>query len=850
MDQKAPKAENPSDTTPGCSTGDEGATSAIQQSQGSGNMTVLDGQERETGHMDVQECYKDEDVVAFSETETSVTQIAGHSQVSGQGNKVINIGPNSTVTIFHGTSDDTNTVPSIGSPTEDFPLAQCQDALRAYFKTRMSYLHPLAWNETYTVKIQDVFTTVDLVTRTQQGGNIKRRALPSTVDALSARPDCPQPRRILVEGNAGIGKTTEVSKLAFDWAESEGRSPILEKYDLVFPIALRKVGESQSLAGCIFDQLLPEDVPFQESDLETYLKGNDRVLIILDGFDEWSKHEEHDVTKLLTGKILRECSLLVTTRPSNTPQLHSLMCPDTRVEITGFSQDNVRTYIHKFFKGDQGKAAALVKKMDSSLIPSGILATPILLLLTCIMWEENPDMVLGGRIGPLYDELVSFIIRRHCAKNNVASNQGIPDNIRDALLCAGALAFNGLLQNNLVYNKEDVARYCSGDSLQVLVLLGILHRQESPSRLNPSDQFSFSHKTMQEYFAGLYFAKTLQGEPVQQPTLNTYLRTAQSVRDLENVVVFACAKLGCEADVLLAHLVKIYQQEVEPLSYASSDCKYVNPSLYSKCRATGNEEEIKSHVDLNFIRYQTYLEIALLCFYESGCLSQFENIFLTKGFIQFSDVGPRVYNALGHVLKKIPSESLRNLTCLWLVNSWQCFVVPIMDTLKMMNLSELSLRSACLGGHDSNTGPCARLSQQLPHLTGLRKLVLSWNSLLCSDLLVLLPSLKTLVNLEELYLSGNRFAGCGKSLAELPCSLRSLKALKVYKCGLSLEEVLQIAIAVVQHCPKMTEFDYRRNKTGPGGDEKVLAVLRGKWPDATYRRGSRSVILGQPKPPS
>ncbi|KAI8504942.1 hypothetical protein Bbelb_170510 [Branchiostoma belcheri] len=779
----------PSETTPGCSTGDEGATNAIQQSQGSGDMTLLDPERETCGVLDVQECYHDGDVVAFSETETTVTQIVDNSQVSGQGNKVINIGPNSTVNIFHGTTEDTNTVPSIGSPIEDFPLAQCQDVLRAYFNGRMSYLHPLAWNKTFTMKIQDVFTTVDLVTRTQQGGNIERHALPSTVDALSARPDCPQPRRILVEGNAGIGKTTEVSKLAFDWAESEGRSLILEKYDLVFPIALRKVGESQSLAECIFDQLLPEDVPFQESDLETYLRGNDRVLIILDGFDEWSKHEEHDVTKLLTGKILRDCSLLVTTRPSHTPQLHSLMCPDTRVEITGFSQDNIRTYIHKFFKGDQDKAAALVKKMDSSLIPSGILATPILLLLTCIMWEENPDMVLGGRIGPLYDELVSFIIRRHCARYNIASNQGIPDNIRDALLCAGALSFNGLLQNNLVYNKEDVAKYCSGDSLQELVLLGILQRQESPSRLNPSDQFSFSHKTMQEYFAGLYFAKKLQGEPVQQPTLNTYLRTAQSVRELENVVVFACSKLGCEADVLLAHLVKIYQEE-------------------------------------------------------------FENIFLTKGVIQFSHVGPRVYIALEYVLSEIPPESLRNLEVLQLSETSQCFVVPIIDSLKMMNLSELNLKSACLGGHDPNTGPCARLSQQLPHLTGLRKLVLSVNDLLCLDLLVLLPSLKTLANLGELNLSGNDLAGCGKSLAELLCSLRSLEVLWVLGCGLSLEDVLQISTAVVQHCPKMTEFGYGLNMTGPGGDEKVQDVLRGKWPDATYEWGSRSVILGQPKPPS
>eukprot|EP00058_Branchiostoma_floridae_P010479 XP_002595967.1 hypothetical protein BRAFLDRAFT_96740 [Branchiostoma floridae] len=760
------------------------------------------------------ECYNDGDVVAFSETENAVTQITNPSQVSGQGNKVINIGPQSTVNIFHGTSDEPNAVPSVASPSEDFPLAQCQDSLKSYFKTRLSYLHPLAWNETFTMKIEDIFTTVDLVTRTQQGGNIERRALPSTVDALTARPDCPQPRRILIEGNAGIGKTTEVSKLAFDWAE--GRSPVLEKYDLVFPIALRKVGESQSLTECIFDQLLPEDVPFQESDLETYLKGNDRVLIILDGFDEWARHEGHDVTKLLTDKVLRDCCLLVTTRPSHTPQLQSLMCPDTQVEITGFSQDNIRTYVHRFFTGDEAKAAALVSKMDSSLIPTGILATPILLLLTCMMWEEKQDLVFGGRIFPLYDELVSFTIRRHCVRNNIVSDQGIPDSIRDALLCAGAVAFNGLIENRLVYSKDDVDKYCGEDSLQELVLLGILHRQESPSRLNPSDQFSFSHKTMQEYFAGLHFAKRLQDEAARKPILNTYLKTAQSVRDFENIVIFACAKLGPEADVILAHLVKIYQEDVEYLSSSRpTHFSYLAYSQYSKYRATGNEEKLLSRYELDFIRYQVYMEIALLCFYESGCLTQVEKIFVTKGVIQLSDVGPRVYNALEHVLKKIQPQSLRSIKFLSLVNTTQCFVSPVIDYLKMMSLSELNLRLACLGGHDPNTGPCARLAQQLPYLTSLRKLVLSWNDLLCSDLLVLLPSLKMLVDLEELFLSGGDFEGCGKEISELPCSLRNLKVLKVYKCGLSLEDVLQIEWIRKRQMQQteVPEFD-RRTKKG------------------------------------
>ncbi|XP_035691619.1 NACHT, LRR and PYD domains-containing protein 3-like isoform X6 [Branchiostoma floridae] len=776
------------------------------------------------------ECHNDGDVVAFSETENAVTQITNPSQLSGQGNKVINIGPHSTVNIFHGTSDEPSTGPNIDSPPEDFPLAQCQDSLKSYFKTRLSNLHPLAWNETFTMKIEDIFTTVDLVTRTRQGGNIERRALPSTVDALTARPDCPQPRRILIEGNAGIGKTTEVSKLAFDWAE--GRSTVLEKYDLVFPIALRKVDESQSLTEFIFDQLLPEDVPFQESDLETYLKGNDRVLIILDGFDEWARHDGHDVTKLLTGKVLRDCCLLVTTRPSHAPQLQSLMCPDTQVEITGFSQDNIRTYVHRFFTGDEAKAAALVSKMDSSLIPTGILATPIMLLLTCMMWEEKQDLVFGGRIFPLYDELVSFTIRRHCVRNNIVSDQGIPWNIRDALLCAGALAFNGLLESNLVYSKEDVVKYCSADSLQELVLLGILHRQESPSRLNPSDQFSFSHKTMQEYFAGLHFAKRLQNQTTQ---LNTYLKTARCVRDLENMVIFACAKLGPEADVILAHLVKIYQEEVEQFSDSFSVwlSKKEPFSLYSECRVTGNEEEFLSPSELDFFRYQVYMEIALLCFYESGCLSLVDSIFLAKGVILFSNVGPRVYNALEHVLNRLQPPSLRSIKSLWLVNTMQCFVSPVIGYLKMMNLSELNLRRACLGGHDPDTGPCARLAQQLPYLTSLRKLVLSFNNLLCSDLLVLLPSLKMLVELEELYLSGNNLAGCGKEISELPCSLRNLRVLKVYRCELKTEGVVQIATTVVQFCPKIELFDWKGNRTGPDGDSKVPDVLRGL---KSYRR--------------
>ncbi|XP_078600188.1 uncharacterized protein LOC144875199 isoform X2 [Branchiostoma floridae x Branchiostoma japonicum] len=295
-------------------------------------------------------------------------------------------------------------------------------------------------------------------------------------------------------------------------------------------------------------------------------------------------------------------------------------------------------------------------------------------------------------------------------------------------------------------------------------------------------------------------------------------------------VFFKNYEIKSEADLILAHLVKIYQKDVEHSSdtfiSALPHLRYFSYILYPEFRIAWNEEEFLSPSELDF--YQTYMEIALLCFYESGCFTQVDNIFLAKGVIQFSNVGPRVYNALVYVLNEIQPQSLRSIKSLRLVNTTQCFVSPVIGYLRMMNLSELNLYNACLGGHDPDTGPCARLAQQLPYLTTLRKLDLSCNNLLCSDLLVLLPSLKMLVDLEELDLAGNvELAGCGKEISELPRSLRNLKVLNVHLCGLSLEDVLQIATAVVQYCPKMEKFDWYGNMIGPDGALKVRDVLRG-----------------------
>ncbi len=54
---------------------------------------------------------------------------------------------------------------------------------------------------------------------------------------------------VLIAGEAGIGKTTFVKKLALDW--SGGKVPELNKFDFLFVIPLRDVQDNRSVEDII-----------------------------------------------------------------------------------------------------------------------------------------------------------------------------------------------------------------------------------------------------------------------------------------------------------------------------------------------------------------------------------------------------------------------------------------------------------------------------------------------------------------------------------------------------------------------------------------------------------------------
>ena len=207
--------------------------------------------------------------------------------------------------------------------------------------------------------------------------------------------------------------------------------------------------------------------------IDSILEGetNHKVLLLLDGYDEYKRGTNKDIDDAIENKI-GNCFLILTSRPGNdsgdkifvSKQVRNRM--DGELVIEGFSPENIEKCSIQYLLSDEITEMFLTQARQTEL--SALLHVPIILLMGCTVFISN--MSLPHSKTKLYGDIFYLIMDRSTLKTFGCKSSDIP-NIDQWLSILGKLSWKALQKDTgqLLLNKVD---------LNYITILANSHKQK------------------------------------------------------------------------------------------------------------------------------------------------------------------------------------------------------------------------------------------------------------------------------------------------------------------------------------------------------------------------------------
>ena len=591
--------------------------------------------------------------------------------------------------------------------------------------------------------MNDIFTRLKIVNREKTRGTLTDDEITNMTAIFRPHPKCQKPRKVLIEGDPGMGKTTYSQKLAYDWANKQN------EWDASFPeievlLLLRCNDIKSSIWEAIDDQILPEDI--DEKAKETFIKyikeNQSKVLLLLDGLDEADPCERDIYLSLLTCKLLPDCHVVITSRHEVGKKV-SRYC-DNLWEIVGFTEEDSKRFIGKYFKGNDHLAEKFIKyyvenwyadppdPKDRAL--ADLAKNPLNLTLLCCIFEDSEEVFSNSSRTRLYIEIVLLVLRRYEEKNGLESNndQDLISVYREKLKLLGRFSLHSLHERKWYFEKEkDMDNF------------GFLSFQQGGTRSKPCTRCAFSHKSFQEFFAGFYLAFQVIDGQIDFAHVLTDERYLKELKEvflfMSGIIAFKSEEIGESILICMAKhisgLLRRSDQKVK--SYMALACACVFECDYSP-----------------LVKLKWKDERELTCFeYTFGThldMSSLTEVDLSSAEIQNSGAA-----VISVVLEK--NSSLTHLDL-----SFNLFdgVVPSLSKALKANFSLTSLN---LKGNSVGEDGASSLSKALKANSSLTDLNLSHNRIGDAGASFLSQALKANSSLTDLNLSINSIGDAGAS---------------------------------------------------------------------------------------
>ncbi|KAL4804601.1 hypothetical protein BDV18DRAFT_161696 [Aspergillus unguis] len=344
-----------------------------------------------------------------------------------------------------------------------------------------------------------------------------------------------QPRRILIRGRAGVGKTTLCKKIVHDFYHQEMWTTL---FDRIVWIPLRRLKGKSTLDEFFRQEYFsfqPEcDELASRLSRTVFDPTHKRTLWLLDGLDEISGDRSLSGTDLTEtfDRLLSRDNVIVTSRPYAV-NIAGLPSFDLELETVGFHPSQVETYLAKTTK-DPAIANQISSFIRSHWLIQELVRIPIQLDALCYTWSENSFLSDASpqTMTEIYQAIELKLWKKdilnlqtrdssrqfsEAGLQKLRTRMQIQSEVGSVMEFLERLAFAGLYNNIIEFHQDhrdwlyEQQEFCkrSDDDLDRLSFL----RTSDTSSQDKS--YHFLHLTFQEFFAAQYFVRcSISDEPL------------------------------------------------------------------------------------------------------------------------------------------------------------------------------------------------------------------------------------------------------------------------------------------------------------------------------------------------
>ncbi|XP_071970851.1 NACHT, LRR and PYD domains-containing protein 12-like isoform X2 [Engystomops pustulosus] len=323
------------------------------------------------------------------------------------------------------------------------------------------------------------------------------------------------PQMVMVVGVPGVGKTTLMQKIVYDWVKGD----LYQRFSFVFFFKFRELNRWDAVS---LETLILHHYPYLWQQLGNILQDPEKLLFIFDGLDESNQTMDftsrhlcsdpkqpercgHIVVSLVRKSLLTGCSVLMTSRPT---RLASMDCRDFHriVEISGFFTEERKIYFENFFRDPElaEKAFTYVRQNDTLYT---FCYLPSYCWIICTVLSRSFQTTSSDQQVSLLPRTVTQLFAIFVA--NILSNHSLEKSGAQKLLQSiGWMAEHGVMNHRIIFDDWDLESF-QVDNKSNLLSSFLMESEEPVS-------YSFLHLTVQEFFSAFVHYADYSPEKLQE----------------------------------------------------------------------------------------------------------------------------------------------------------------------------------------------------------------------------------------------------------------------------------------------------------------------------------------------